>query len=151
MFILFSVILLKYCNRFSTPMGFKKNQTISFVRSWFMHIIRLKEKDMNSYHYFKSNPLGFRNNQLNNQNKQVAKIVLGSYYFLSFYWKTWIDYKNPSTPLGFKKNQTYCFVWSWCVHIIRLKETNVNNQIPCDLKRSKPIVLSDHDVCISLD
>ena len=73
-FVLFSVILLKYCNRFSTPMGFKKNQTISFVRSWFMHIIRLKEKDMNSYHYFKSNPLGFRNNQLNNQNKQVEKL-----------------------------------------------------------------------------
>ena len=137
MFILFSVILMKCCNRFSTPMGFKKNQTISFVRSWFMHIIRLKEKDMNSYHYFKSNPLGFRNNQLNNQNKQVAKIVLGSYYFLSFYWNTWIDYKNPSTPLGLKKNQTISLVRSWCGPIIRLKENNVNNQIPWDLKRSE--------------
>ena len=35
-------------------------------------------------------------------------------------------YDIKSNPLGFKKNQSICFVKSWCVPIIRLQENNMN-------------------------
>ena len=72
---------------------------------------------MNSYHYFKSNPLGFRNNQLNNlgfkknQNKQVEKL----------FWVHLI----------------------FCHSIEILEQIIRNHQLPWDLKRTKPFLSTD--------
>ena len=87
-----------------------REKTLFDVRSWCVHIIRLKENNMNTLHTI---------------DKQSIPMGIETIYWINFDDHRLSLYQAKS--LGyFKKKQTICCVRTWRVHIIRLKENNSN-------------------------